>query len=95
MKILGWDPMASMKISCNGTSCSYMRINKRVPTKCCQQGSFILIKQLYWKIRARFKLFWLTTQHRGNAINYSYDAQSYLQNFDNGRNLDHPSPFVP
>lgn len=97
MKILGWDPMESMKsrISCNGTS--YMRIHKRVAIshECCESGSFLLIKQLFWKIRARWKQYCLRRQ-RGNTINYSYDAESYLQNFDSGhRPLDHPSPFAP
>uniref|UniRef100_A0A803LA95 Uncharacterized protein n=1 Tax=Chenopodium quinoa TaxID=63459 RepID=A0A803LA95_CHEQI len=100
MKILGWDPMASMKkrIACSGgasSATSYMKIHRRAtPQECCEGGSFLLVKQLFWKIRAKWKQYCLKRQ-RGNAINYSYDAKSYNQNFDSGHPLDRPSPLAP
>lgn len=101
MKILGWDPMASMKrrIACSGTTSStssYIKLHKRETSsqECSERGSFLLIKQLFWKVRAKWNQYCLKRQRR-NTINFSYDAKSYFQNFDSGHPHDRPSPFAP
>ncbi|CAI9107561.1 OLC1v1006939C1 [Oldenlandia corymbosa var. corymbosa] len=68
-------------------------VERRVPVKCFQ-GSYHVAKRLVWRFKSEWKPIAQRWQ-RSSTSRYSYDAQSYSQNFDDGCSDEHRSPLAP
>ncbi|CAI9118067.1 OLC1v1019582C1 [Oldenlandia corymbosa var. corymbosa] len=68
-------------------------VERRVPVKCFQ-GSYHVAKRLVWRFKSEWKPIAQRWQ-RSTTSRYSYDAQSYSQNFDDDCSNEHRSPLAP
>ncbi|KAK9726431.1 hypothetical protein RND81_05G214700 [Saponaria officinalis] len=80
---------AGKRVACAGSSsaASGVRASKTRPLQCFR-GGCLFLKQSIWKIRSRWKHYYLKRQQKGSTAKYRYDAQSYSQNFDSGCSFD-------
>ncbi|KAL9228253.1 hypothetical protein vseg_003854 [Gypsophila vaccaria] len=85
---------AGRRVACAGSSSAASgaaAVSKTRHLQCFRGGS-LLLKQLVWRIRSRWRQYYMDRQQKGCTVKYSYDAQSYSQNFDSGRSFDRCSP---
>lgn len=78
------------KIMCSSSAVRLISVQKRLQENCCHVSYYARL--LIWRFNSQWKQI---LRRKSNTIRYNYDAQSYSQNFDEGRSDDNPSPLAP
>ncbi|KAK9146214.1 hypothetical protein Sjap_006117 [Stephania japonica] len=84
IKIMNW----GRRVRCGGSAVSAVSVHQGESFEWCCCCSSPKTRQLFWRLKSQLK------QHmrwERRAIQFSYDPESYSQNFDDGCSSDHLS----
>ncbi|CAL5432583.1 unnamed protein product [Camellia sinensis] len=81
----------SRRITCSGSAIGFQR---RAQVEIHHGSCAFLLGKLICRLKSQWKQT-LRWERRTSTVLYSYDIQSYSQNFDDGCLDEHISPFAP